>query len=151
MEGASVRGGEGRREWGEMKRINETYREAEAKKLKDSEQSTWMGELDPQISMALQMFADPADPTALHSDLTKVAEGYVSLPILLFFFFFLLFLSFPSFSPLLPYLHGLPMFDPAANWVAQELLKVPFSFSFFFCLSISSFFSSPFLVDHKNS
>lgn len=34
-----------------------------------------MGELDPQTSMALQMFADTTDPTTLYSDLTKVAEG----------------------------------------------------------------------------
>lgn len=56
--------------------FHDNYRkEAEAKRKLNAEQQEWMGEIDPQISMALQMFADSADPSTLYSDLTKVAEG----------------------------------------------------------------------------
>lgn len=51
-----------------------------------------MGELDPQISMALQMFADNADPTNMYSDMTKVAEGY-SLYIIIHYYMFLLIIN----------------------------------------------------------
>ncbi len=49
----------------------------EKKKTQNQETYVWMGDLDPQISMALQAFADPTDPNTLYSDLRQVAEGYL--------------------------------------------------------------------------
>lgn len=55
--------------------FHDNYRKEAEEKRKNSEQGEWMGELDPQVSMALQMFADSADPTSMYSDLVQLASG----------------------------------------------------------------------------
>lgn len=50
---------------------------SEAEKRKVAEQDlAWAGELDPQVSAALSILANPADPNTMYSDMTQVAAGY---------------------------------------------------------------------------